>query len=308
MEDYYFLNYDCLSCFHISEFKIYNQILLINKSFFSNINNLNHLQIFYNVCDSSVCVNINILQKLTSLKLISKKYLNLRIDYICCPLLQKLKISKCKSLANFECVMLLQNVCDLNISNLSLSIDVLNKFSKLTRLIFHMHENDNDKFYILNCLSSLVKLKIRTVNYMLQNIEHKSLINLKSLTINVIYNRNIRSILIKYPNLTHLKICIFGGLVGKHCSANLSSQINLISLKILYMKINCMNFYLMQAINLRILKLYGLRGCDYNLWLHNRYNCKLRYLKIQAFDYIKLDNMTNLKTKILYNVKTITEL
>lgn len=319
MEDYYFLNHDCISCFHIITFKIYYQMLLINRSFFSNINHIDHLKIVYNFRHKPKvrCVNINLFPKLTSLHVSCNKpsdsILNLRayefnfskigLNY---PRLQKLKIINCVPPANFNHPILWNNLCNLCISNPSLSIDTLNKFSKLTSLTFRMRQNDNKIFHTLNCLYNLVKLKMKTINYVVQNIEHASLTNLKSLTINVTRNQSTLYVSIGHPNLTYLKISVCKN--TSSCKLDIHRQTNLLSLKILNIYMRCADNYFKQATDLRVLKLCGSFWFGSYLELSYQYNSKLTYLKICSYDHVTLNYMTNLKTKILNNVKMITEL
>lgn len=305
MEEIYYLNHDCMQNFEMATIYIYSKILLTTKEFFSRINIMSAVRIYYNhskYTDLEKFFVMPIFSHITNLDIKFDKlksfvhfqhYIKHYVKkYASCPNLQRLTI---QGINHSPSITEFKNLAHLNVEKYYLSSRILNEFKQLTFLKLNISTYQFFHFY-----TSVRNLRILDVTYSArQDIDQfgYKFINLQKLALkNLEYDETIGKI--NFPCLTYLKI------TGNDCEKFKQINFNIKnSLKCLILHNVDMNYdYFENANELNELEIYNISNKGHAINLSNE---NLTSLKLKYFETVKLRNMHQLKIKQLENCKCI---
>lgn len=301
MEDIHILNFDCISCFEITDFKSYFQILLANSIIFKKIyltSILSDIRGFKNLCCFRNLTNITFHSRLLEKNDISKYIYSYHAKYNIYPSLKCMTIYQRFIPIGWETLDLseitkLTNLSKYDYVKGSLSIAALNQLSKLTYLAFTMHESDFINQY--KQVSNLRVLRFHWKDDIFPSLTYSSdYKNLHTLKIRC-DTKYSSTFAINVSTLTSLSLYEQGD--KKYgTSINLHNLINLKYLKLRHIIARKCNEFFSVAIHLRtIIMQNSSKSFGQHVVIQNMIN--LEHLEIESMDSVELKvskNMTRL--------------
>lgn len=283
MEDIYNLNYDCIQDLHFGLFHLCVHILPITFEFYKRIQSITALKIIKSYEKSTNLLrNFKNLTSLVDLRF-GYQY-GLKFEHNC---LINLLHLHCKLIHPTDSIYL----------------------TKLTHLKCRIER--------LECIKNLTNLKILGIHgywNILCDIDQNNFIYLQDISVYMEsytnrnkWNGNIEQELnFRFPYLTSLSFAAkISSRIDNSKFINLDNQTNLISLKLEFVKLAHIRYYL--ATNTNLTKLIFTYSWQ-NIELSHERHYKLKHLKLFFAGHVVLHSMTQLKIKDIISCQSLTEI